>query len=618
MENLQTVNANTSRLKTIVIALISGACASCLCLASIWYLHQQFQSAGDSSSSNLVQSQLDQLQQLVQTPSKVEGILDLEGIEDNWVRTLALDELIVSATTDELIEYFTDSRSLSDKPVRRSVQKEILRRIAVADPVLALEQVETVARFRRDEFRTVVYIEWSSYDLQGLVRYARDLGTSGKELVFGTIVTWRQELTEEQLRTIGLDLGFGAAVDEVVADVEMSYKLIDPQTQWEELIQDSIADSDQSEMMITVALAWMNQEGIAALDTITKSMPRGRARSEVLGELLLVLATTDGSEAFRRLVDNYDPTLQSFAKRLVDMWTSENPEASFAAISGIKLPALKRTLLEKALTTWARTDTTSFQRFSASVPQEFRELHNQAALQLAILQEPKEAAQQLFGDEQLGSVTHARALISSWSIRDPMAVFEWALTNPHVEAWRDELVKDSLWSLSTEDLEHALTLALNQPVGVDSVGFEASIIDVWSTRDPVKAKSLLAKARPGVTRLAAYRSVGSAMIDIGEHETFMQLGQDLSESDRKSYYEPIAEQLVWSYPQEAYGFFEQTDSNLVKSILAKRLYVYSHVDKEGKLSETQKALIEAQLTEVDRQEISDETALINTLEFLFE
>ncbi|MYI77586.1 MAG: hypothetical protein F4077_07485 [Gammaproteobacteria bacterium] len=606
--------------------LISGSFVALLVLGTIWFFVHWINTR-DVEDYNALEEHLNGLQSSQHTVNEsnskidnVRKVLDIQNIDNSWQRALALDALLLNVDVEQTKEYLVVAAEIPGAFIRQTIVEQIIRKFAALDPVLALEYAATVPQFRRDDYVSMIFEEWCFFDLTSALAHAKNLDSTTKKTLLRNLIIWQPDLTESEMSVLAEEFklpNFAANIAQSeYGNGILAYE--DPQAKWQQLVNDDQSDYDQLDALIAVSRAWMQQDGGSVIDFIQENMRRGPTRSTLLGELLTTLAQYDSISAFNRAVDLYDPSFRTFMTQLVRNWAITDPEAALSELLKLESPILKEKLVEVAFSTWAESNPLSFQNAAESIPTELKDSYTAEAMNLNIFKDPEQLAKELFGDGRNGTFDQAGAIVSAWSLEDSLSAFQWVLENPNVAPMRSRLAAIALSRLTQDEVDRALELALDQPVGNTDIGYEAQIITLVARQDLTRALSLLTQVRDGETRIVAYKSVGSTLLASGEIESAISIGHALPEDQRRTYFDGVLNDWSLTNPQQAFSVLELSESPLVRSSLAKWLSVYQRFHGDEALSNEQIESLKQHLTEADIREIADEQQNLKVFEFLTE
>ncbi len=138
---------------------------------------------------------------------RIRRISDLEDIEGDFARSVALDELLLNTSTSkELLEMLRQSSQLTNRHQRNETQQAIFQRLTAVDPLQSLKSVNDLPLHRRMDLTRVVAIEWSYHDLPSAIEQFNASDENVRDYAFSSIAE-RSDISEVKLR------GFGARWD---------------------------------------------------------------------------------------------------------------------------------------------------------------------------------------------------------------------------------------------------------------------------------------------------------------------------------------------------------------------------------------------------------------------
>ena len=137
------------------------------------------------------------------------------------------------------------------------------------------------------------------------------------------------------------------------------------------------------------------------------------------------------------------------------------------------------------------------------------------------------------GVQELG-----RDLVEEWASVDARSALNWI--GSQEKSLRPMLLQRVIPALVEEDPELALNTALSQEIAEGQMGLEYEVIKILARTDVHRAIEMLPQVRDhDDTKKRAYSEIGSALVRHNESSTAIELGSDLSEVFRDSYYRAV-------------------------------------------------------------------------------
>ncbi len=527
------------------------------------------------------------------------SLLQIAELTSNFARSAALHHLVAPAGMEKLNSLVEQSAAISPTETRNEMQRLIFQRIATIDPKHALTASEQFP-VRRHIIRSV-FLEWSQLSLDDAVKHAKTLQGSGRVAALSGILESRIDLSNEVRIGIAKSLGHESMASEMIASAMLSDSLENPEKAWNELVGEELTGLENLSSLVQIANAWVEQDGIGVLGRISGSLKARNVRTSVMNSVVLSAARTNPQGTLDYVLRNQDHNSIWLSSLVAQTWARSAPEEAFSAVTDVENSRIRRRLQEGVIQEWATQNAYAMLDHVNTLPENVQAYARQRAVLAIAGSDPEEAIGLLgsldLGEEGIGSVAHT--IIHQWSEIDAMAAHDWVMSSPDVADMRGELLHVVLMSLVEDQPQLAMELALQQPV---DMRLDSAVISHLARYDRHLALSMLSQVREGRGKLSAYTSVGRELVDNGETQRAIKLGESLDQSSRSAYYNSILRSWASSDPEGLLESIDSLPSPELKSIAAMSLAVNNQRNKI--LSEDQVAHVKTYLSERDAQRLA--------------
>ncbi len=501
------------------------------------------------------------------------NVYDIANYQDNFEGNFALQSMLQRANMSETVEYLEHTDRIDSSNRRHAAERAIVERLAAMSPKEALKKIEDMSISRHDELIAVVFEEWSQSNLDAAVAHAKSLNEASKQAAVRGMLDARDDLSEDIRIQIARQLGNeGLATDQRDQSIVSNFNA-DPSKAFNALVTDSQADVSQLGAFLTVAKAMVDKEGLKALDTIRDSLGYS-----VVGNAVFLSAMHDSVQSDPQAAFQVASTLSSSNRRValgavVNSWVTSDPMAALAAVNSLEAGSLRKGLQKTLVTAWAHRDPQDLFDHIDSLPENLQDEAEQEAMLAIARTTPTEAVHYLASlTDDDRRMELARAIARNWSETDSYAALEWALSEQYSnERSRHAILSIVLTKLALEDPELAFQSALNEPPGRFGRGLEVDVIQAVARFDLDKAIAMLEQVRDGRSKHAAYSFVGRELVNKGEYDRAIRLGQKLSDEGKSAYYSTLVSQWAFAEPKYLYDSLDRLPSEELKTQAAMNL-----------------------------------------------
>jgi len=536
----------------------------------------EVQSSSLASNTQIDTPTVDEMQASSSNDDSVPDLKNLSQAHSRFALKIKLYDLVAESNQKQVITFLEQSREITRDSIRESIQEIIIERLAVLNPKEALAQV-TKLREDVDQYLTkMVFEEWSISDLESAISHAETLEGLRKVAALQGILRSRDDLNEGRRMEIAKALGLEQYALDITTHKDKLASFESPEMAWSALVNDTRQDLTQIKSLIQVAEAWIEREGLDALEKIQASITDPKIGRPVLTAVLHEIALRAPQATFDKALEldgdlgNFYGTGNYAITSVVQSWATAEPQAAFDHVASLEPSALRSHLQNSIIQSWGESNPQDLLANIDVLPGSVQVFGTETAIVSLARSAPKEAAS-LLSSVKLGNrlIPAAYSLVSSWSDQDADAALDWVKTNPSVEVALSELLPVVLGNLAKSDSERAMKIALQQPVEENRVSMEVSVITHLANSDPQQAASLLNQVREGTGKLSAYTSVGTKLIRDGDIQYAEKLAGNLTESERNTYYESIVDTWAMTRPEDLFHSLSSLPSKTIQSRAAR-------------------------------------------------
>lgn len=489
--------------------------------------------------------------------SKVSTFEDiLTNFSSSFERFSAIYQLAGQSTENQLVTLLNEVNDfqfdITNEYWKTDTLSILLRRLVAVNPVTATAQFKQLSQDKQRYIVTFVFYDWAKIDLDGAIAFVTDSDDYIIKFVAADgIMEANSSLPTEKLKDLANRLG-GPGEDYLrrhFAEDFYEEELANPEAAWFELADDpALFDYDNMHRIWTVVEAWVKKDGIAIIDTMIETIPDEDMKYSVLNNAIQTAASIDPVEALDyALALDAEERYSSYGMIVVQTWAQSEPLSALDQIISLESDIDKNRLVTSLFSTWAHNDAETMLDSLGRVPEEYQDTARVAAIQSLAFQTDEESesglekAVSLLAEvrNESSKMQAARTIAIAWAREDLDEALNWAVTDPNVEGFGEQLVGQMLTNIAYSDPDKAFETALAQPLvgeGDDAVGMEAQVLSIMGYSNLDKAMEFLPKVREGKTKTQAISGLGSALAMNGRIEEAVELGNDLPENEQLAYY----------------------------------------------------------------------------------
>lgn len=484
-------------------------------------------------------------------PDELSDLGALVRILSTFERTMALNRLVVDATSTRLLELFEQAETVQPRLLRDEFQEGVIRKLATIDPLGALVLIEETDEHGHSFLISAIFEEWSVANPSQAIEHLGNLEKILQDYALRGLLRSGVELPESVRSELAVDIDIlRYGLDERASTV-LAKSLDNPAEEWHNLLAEfgshpeSFSDL-QREAMVHVALELLAQDGVATMRTLMESFPLRNDKAWLTKEILQGLVAAANHDGLRSFAAEMERTHKWVLLKATKDWATTDGETALVAAQLMdKGNTVNPERMQRvALDSWASNDPHSLIAALHKIPEELRLWSQQTALWAMGTSTP-ESVPTLLREVQDDSVREIVVLnvVREWAKLDPYAAFEWASTDPTLKNVPGDPAGRVFEVIARENPYAAIPIALTFPKE-DGIGREASIIHATARLDVEAAIGMLDSARNKATRRDAYSGIGKALVMQGDSERAIQLVENEPHSVQSSYFSEFA--YIWA------------------------------------------------------------------------
>lgn len=505
-------------------------------------------------------------------------IASLRQFDSNFSRSLALLSMLEQANESQVLKLLEQSNSIANPDRRLSTQSDILRRMAILDPVKAMAHATQVAWNRRAPLVRAIFGEWVDTDFEAAVAHARGLTDSDQKIALEVILKSRSDWSEREAIDFAREFGLESLALDMLELAYVASAVDDPETAWNSILNDSKTDDEQWEALSDILEYWVMRDGADVMSQIEESISHIDYASSILTNALRHLTDSAPHETFE-LARNLNDNVRERALQTVALsWANFDPQATMDALSTIDDGVLRNRLSGYTAGRWARLNPRELLENLEDFPENLHSSARGTALSSLAEESPLEAAEIVL-ELPNGIKEYGRSLIGGWARQDALGALDWILSRPQEE--QQHLLSGVLHEVVQMDPQRALETALSVPIpSIASTGLERSVINMVAHNDVDQAMAMLPHVRDHAnTTTWANVDVSRKLIERNEPLRALNLGLELPEPLQQNYFLNFFGQWCNSDIVGMYESLEMLPSAEFKSQAAREILSY-HVSDD--------------------------------------
>lgn len=525
-----------------------------------------------STEGNTEQKLANEFAAIADSINDIQELVALLESANNFERMRVLYNFTNVANVKNLETLLEQSAVVELKHLRDDIQRALVQGLATHDPKQTLGLLENLAGSFSPSLIGLVFQEWALGDLDTAVAEAAELIDPNKRSAVEGILTARFDLSENDRRGIARRLGHEQiAIDQIAQEI-VDEEILNPNNAWKRFIdtfgETSQFSTVQQRALAEIAQAWIAQDGNEALKEINDVLRNRDDHILLVGQILENIAKDNPHRALD-IANTIDLRSLNVLSRLVSSAADVNPRTAFEAASLITKPQTREHLQKLAIAKWVESTPLEVLDELEQIPSSLREWSRGEVLKTLASESPETAASLLSTIDNTGTRKNiAAAIVREWAKQDHDGALQWVNSNPDVSTWKQELHTHVLRSLAQEDIQLAITVALDLPIDSSSkIGLEAVVIAEVASFDVDDAISLLNYSRTKETRHQARKAIGGALVVKGRSELAMELVAESSPEVQYEYFAHFADSWAHSDPEDLYEKLEHLPSEKISENL---------------------------------------------------
>ncbi|MCY3885606.1 MAG: hypothetical protein OXG24_11915 [Gammaproteobacteria bacterium] len=511
-----------------------------------------------------------QLYSFVTDSAAVANLLDSTG-SSAFETELFLYTIALYFGVGELTSLVETSAKIENTLGREKLQEVLGRRLAAADPRLALTKIALLPATQQATFIEGLFREWSYKNLDDALESLEELDQSNLNVAIQTILRTRSDLPDIDRQRIAAVTGNELSTLRMTSHEKASELSNDPGLAWRAITTDELHDIYQLEEIVQITERWVEKEGVEILSRLYSKDETG-TNQEVLNNVVAAISAFDPEAAFEYVLGLSEFDRYKLSAVLAE-WAESNPHEAIEALSRLDLDMLSHQIFEGFIRIWAKRDPYKVLEHIEKFPKRLQLKVAGSVLGLVVQVSPSDAVKSL---EQLSSTFEDTSSIESgmvvqWARIDPKRAYEWVMDESRAKhPLRAQMVDTVVLELINVDPKLAFEAALIEPLKEFGGGLEQEVIKQICFRGNVElAMELLPRVREG-SRAGAFASVGMGLVNTAQTKRAIALGEELAEEYRPTYYETVGWMWARLKPLEMLTELDQLPERL-KSDMSKVL-----------------------------------------------
>ena len=519
-------------------------------------------------------------------------------------RKLAIADFVDNFNENGLRKVLDLAEDFDSSVLRDELQDVAIRKSVSFHPLRTLTRITTLPDGRHFSLVKAVFQEWSWVDLEGAVAEADRQGDKLKRAAVEGILTARTDLEAEDRLRLAKELDNEQSFYELAAFALIEKRLDDPAGTWDQLPQEygvnpKTLSESQRIALLHVAKSWVLKEGLSAVEAINSSLPLRENRAWLTQQLLATLISEEPALA-RDIVEDLREEDRATLLEVVQIWASEDGLAAFNAAQWMDMGADDtRRMQRAAIEGWANSNPHTLMTNLKQLPEYLQEFSRNTALLEMRWTSPESVPAFV---EDIGNKRDREWLLSnlvnSWIHYDPSAAFRWALEYEKTSGRRGYSMS-ALGAMARNDLEAALSLALEQPLDENGIGAEASVLGSLGTN---AALEKLSYARNTATRLSVLKGLGRDMRRLNNYDGIFGLVEDEPIEVQFEYFKSLALEIADWNPKFLIDKFDSLPNDQFKRYGSELLLSSNSIKDPPFLSDEQVEKFESFVKEEEKAE----------------
>lgn len=483
----------------------------------------------------------------------IDSLSELEahlGSMSTFERSMGLQEFVSQLGLSQLTRLRREADGTNTPSFLNQFEEAVTRDIALVDPRGALSIAYSGTEERRNRHVSIVFQEWSIANLDAAIAHASTFSGSMRNAALEGILRSRIDLSDEERQEIARGLGNEQFALDQQAIASLNDSLPDPEERWSEFLSfhgskiEQLSEVQQ-DLLVDIAHSWIEQRGLVEAISGISNATNNYDDSVAIVGLLLQQVLSEDPRLGLGTAAQMSSEVRSIIVNGLAIWAKQDPESAMEIASLMESDGTRLMLRRAAIGAWMKVEPRAVIDAKERLPEVLHPWIEQAALLSMGRTSPASVPQYLSGitNETTKEIV-AINLALNWAREDPMAVFEWAISDPQIEKWQHSVLRDAFTNMAKQDPEKAFRLALEQPAMYESVGWEASVVDTVARSDLDSAMSMLDRVRNDETREETLTWIGQSFMNSGQYDRALEWSEKLKEESRTDF----LTRMFWQFP----------------------------------------------------------------------
>ena len=493
------------------------------------------------------------------------SLIEIQDISGHFERTVALYELLDSASESDIELILKQSASLSSSVFRQTVHLALIDRVSALDPINALELIETLPADSQAKAVEFLFSEWSHTDLEQAIQESLRLDEDLKSVAFQAIVSTRIDLDDQSRLAIGRRLSKERETVRILRTERVSELKSDLQIAWQSILNDGYGLLLSTDLFIELSDRWFQLDPGGVVNAIIEATRPSPNSFESEKQDLLRIVLQHLVRKKPKLIFEQATGLQHDSKRLhlsviVEEWARIDPRDALDHVLRYEQDSSFKFFSQKVLKEWANSRPTELWATLPLIPRNLQ-LKVAEYVVATLARTDRNEARAIVSDWKASghdTSTLIKNYVLEWSKLDAKGALEWFLSEVDIDdGFQKEVLNLTLDRLAQVDPHLALELALEH--GDKEERFrplESNVVRSALDVGVEDAISLLPRVSPSA-KFRATINVSHFLIESEEPFRALGLVEYLPEIQQEYYF--------WSFFQmwarhDPVGVFESIDT----------------------------------------------------------
>ena len=458
--------------------------------------------------------------------------------EEESLTTAEFIELLEKEKIEDLTRLVIESFDFEQDKRTQLMQASMIATMTHKSPRTALELVWKFPWNRQQELINIVVATLSMVDLDKTLEIVGSVPGSYREGALKTILASRPELSESDWKEITEDVNVSKLIAKLHRGTEAIAQLDRPSEAWDQLLQDDVENDEQKELLLQIAVARIEVEGVDVLSQFYENLYLNDR--VVLDYIMRDVVAIEPSATLESIKGMPYESRKYVLPILMEAWAAQDPKRAYFALTEIadyqQLSGDIRTLRA-----WSKLDPLDVLDSLTEIKRSDRNSAVSTAFAELAKTNPDEIIQRLVELKKIPGVSADDLewkLVTNWSEFDPLKTVNWIQGNTvSGSRLQSRMLSRVLGDLVSVDADKAWEIALKQPIDSYFVR-EGQIGSLFSE---LVDEGYLDKAinslddLPEAAIFRGFSAVGDGLVEVGRWSDALELANKL-ETDALEYY----------------------------------------------------------------------------------